>query len=377
MKYFKKISLPILTLLIGYSCQTTDVHTELESKLDNVRFNSEELRLRINTFALKFSGIVETAADEIISNTDDFSVKQNALLWKLNSIPAMNEAVFIVEPFAAAIDTWAYCLQMVDFFEKGNGMNLFAQSQSIAINTSKILEAEIRKLVYEGLLDIERNFADKYAYPWVKENPIHDLSFTRESTLNMTAKLISDRKRNLATSVGEIETTLHDLSMKLNIYYDQLPKLAAWRLEYLANKAIYSEKINSLENNLGSITRSFERISELAENSQLLLDSSIQSAFRRMDSLREKLYSDIQYERQLVFSELSNERKIILEEINEQRLETIKELKLISQELVGTVSAKANDSIDHFYIRLIQLLLVLFVLSLIFIYIYRRFLLKQ
>ena len=217
MKNGKQLLILLSFIILLKNCQTTDLRTELESKLDNVRFNSEELRLRINTFALKFSGIVETAADEIISNTDDFSVKQNALLWKLNSIPAMNEAVFIVEPFAAAIDTWAFCLQMVDFFEKGNGMNLFAQSQSIAINTSKILEAEIRELVYEGLLDSERNFADEYAYPWVNENPIHDLSFTRESTLNITAKLISDRKRNLASSVGEIETTVQDLSMKLNI----------------------------------------------------------------------------------------------------------------------------------------------------------------
>ncbi len=110
---YKEILLIFMSALLLYNCQTTDTHTGLETKLDDVRFSSQELRLRINNFAIRFSGIVESAADEIISNSDDLVIKQNGLLWKLNSIPALDEAVFIIEPFAAAIDTWAFCLQMV------------------------------------------------------------------------------------------------------------------------------------------------------------------------------------------------------------------------------------------------------------------------
>ena len=140
--FYRKIGFIILIFLLFYNCQSTDIHTGLEAELSDIRFNSEELRLRINSFSLKFAGVVETAADEIISNTRDPNIKDNALLWKLNSIPAINEAIFIVEPFAAAIDTWAFCLQMVEFYESGNGKELFGPHQTFAVNTSKILETE-------------------------------------------------------------------------------------------------------------------------------------------------------------------------------------------------------------------------------------------
>ena len=373
----KKAILMMVILVFIYNCQTTDIHTGLESKLDDVRFSSEELRLRINNFTLKFSGRVESAADQIIANSDDKLIKQNALIWKLNSIPTVNEAVFIAEPFAAAIDTWAFSLQMLNFFDSGNGKNLFGTHQSVAINTSKIIESQIKQLVYEGLLDTELDFAAKYVYPWVKDNPIKDISFTRESTIDITAKLISDRKRNLASSVGEIETTVNDLSMKLNIYYDQLPKLASWRLELLANTFMHNDKIDSLHNYISSITDSFERISAMIGDSENLLDTSIMETFDRVEKLRLNVKRDLQYEREILLSAISDERSIILKDINKQRLETIKDFKILSEELIGKVSVTANDSIDHFFIRLFQLVVIIFLIGAIFIFIFNKYFQKQ
>lgn len=362
----------LLTIFLLGSCQSIETQTALESKLKKFTYNGEELRLRINNFAIRYTGIVEDAADQIISETNDFQIKQNALLWKINSIPAINEVIFIIDPYAALIDTWAFCLQMVQFFEIGNGKDLFGAHQEIAVNASHKIENEIRTMIIKGLVDEDISHAESIVYPWVKENPIKNLGFTRQSTIDITAKFIADRERNLATSVGGMEQTLNDLSMRLNIYYDQLPKLASWRVEYLTNKAMSDISIDSLNNNFDSITKSIERITKVTENGEVIVDDVIIKTFKQIDLLRLKIKEDFQKERELLVGVLTNEREIILAEINRERLETLEQLKDLSEEIMNQVSLQADDSIDHFFIRVLELLILIYFVGLITVFIYKR-----
>ena len=265
------------------SCKSVEPQTAMQNKLERLTYSSEELRLQINNFAIRYTGIIEEAADKIISQTNDPQIKQNALLWKINSIPAISEAIFLVEPYAALIDTWAFCLQTIHYFEEGKGKDLFGDYQSIAVTTSYKVENEIRLIIKKGVVDEDLSYAESHMLPWVKENPIENLGFTRQSTINMTAKYIADRDRNLVASVGSMETTLNDLSMRLNIYYDQLPKLATWRAEYLANKVMSDERIDSLNNNFDSITKSIERITLVTENGEMIIDNALLKTFQQIE----------------------------------------------------------------------------------------------
>jgi len=361
-----------LTSLFLSSCQSTEPQTAMQNKLERLTYNSEELRLQINNFAIRYTGIIEEAADKIISQTNDPQIKQNALLWKINSIPAISEVIFIIEPFAALLDTWAFCLQMIQFFEEGNGKELFGDHQSIAVTASYKIENEIRVIIKKGIIDEDLSYAESHILPWVKENPIENFGFTRQSTINMTAKYIADRDRTLAASVGSMEQTLNDLSMRLNIYYDQLPKLATWRAEYLANKVMSDEKIDSLNANFDSITKSVERITKVTENGEMIIDKALLKTFQQIDILRLKIREDLQNERDLLLSVFANERSLVLTEINRERLETLEQLEEMSSDLLNQVSIQANDSIDHFFIRLLELLALVYFVGLITVFIYRR-----
>jgi len=365
--------LSILLIYISLSsCQTTEPQSAMQNKLDRLTYNSEELRLQINNFAIRYTGIIEEAADQIISQTNDRQIKENALLWKINSIPAISEIIFIIEPFAALVDTWAFCLQQVQFFEEGKGKHLFAEHQSIAINASHKIENEIRDMIQKGIIDEDLSYAESRVIPWVKENPIENFGFTRQSTINMTAKYIADRDRSLLTSVGGMEQTLNDLSMRLNIYYDQLPKIATWRAEYLANKVISDERIDSLNNNFDSITESIERITIVTENGELIIDKALLKAFQQIEILRLKIKEDLQNERDLLLSVLANEREIVFAEINRERVETLAELEKLSEKLLNKASLKADDSIDHFFVRFLQLIAIIYLVGWVTLFIYRR-----
>jgi len=359
------------------SCKSVEPQTAMQNKLERLTYSSEELRLQINNFAIRYTGIIEEAADKIISQTNDPQIKQNALLWKINSIPAISEAIFLVEPYAALIDTWAFCLQTIHYFEEGKGKDLFGDYQSIAVTTSYKVENEIRLIIKKGVVDEDLSYAESHMLPWVKENPIENLGFTRQSTINMTAKYIADRDRNLVASVGSMETTLNDLSMRLNIYYDQLPKLATWRAEYLANKVMSDERIDSLNNNFDSITKSIERITLVTENGEMIIDNALLKTFQQIEILRLKIKEDIQYERELLLSVLANERDIVFTEINRERLETLEQLEDLSVNLMNEASLKADDSIDHFFIRLLELLALVYLVGLMTVIILRRRFIKD
>jgi len=344
----------------------------MQDKLEKLTYNSEEIRLQINNFAIRYSGIIEEAADKIISEADNPKIKENALLWKINSIPAISEIIFLIDPFAALVDTWAFCLQQVQYFEEGKGKNLFGDHQSIAIIATRKIENEMRDIITKGVIDEDLSYAESRIIPWVKDNPIENIAFTRQSTINMSAKYIADRERSLLTSVGGMEQTLNDLSMRLNIYYEQLPKIATWRAEYLANKIISAERIDSLNDNFNSITESIERITIVTENSEVIVNNALLKAFQQIEILRLKIKEDLQIERDLLLSVLANERELVLSEINRERIETLEQLEDLSEELLNKASLKANDSIDHFFIRLLELLALIYLVGWLSIFIYRK-----
>ena len=376
IRLFFFLSIPLITIFLN-GCQSTETQTGMQEKMKSLTYKPEEVRLLISDFAIRFTNIVEQAADRIIAETDDPKIRQNALLWKINSATAVSEVIFIPESYAALADTWTFCLQMLYFFESGNGQVLFGEQQEIAVNASRLLEQEIREIITNGMVEEKISYAEAEIIPFAEENPIENLGFTRKSTIHITAKYIAEHDRTLASSVGVIEETMSNLMMMLNVYYQQLPKIATWRAEYLANKVINDEKIDSLNANFDSITKSIERISIVTENGEVIIDNALLKTFHQIEILRLKIKEDLQNERDLLLSVLVNERELVFAEIDRERIETLEQLVDLSEELMNKASIKADDSIDHFFIRLIELLVLVYFVGLITVYIYRRKSIKE
>ena len=111
----------------------------------------------------------------------DPSIREAAVRWKINSIPAMQAAVFQLDPLAALADAWGLCAQMERFFATGAGKDLFGDSQRIAVQDSLTLSEEAAALArsvvgVDGVKDVRPKLE-----AWLDENPIHDLSFWRRS----------------------------------------------------------------------------------------------------------------------------------------------------------------------------------------------------
>ena len=363
-------SLIALTILFT-GCGSTEKQTGMQAQM-RLTYKPEEARLLLNDFAIRYTNTIEQAADRIITASNDYRIQQRALLWKINSVTAGSEVIFIPEVYAALADTWAFCLQMMFFFDGGNGKDLFGEQQQIAVDASKKLENEIKNIIIRGLEDYDESMTSQIIVPFAQDNPIEDLSFSRNSTIHFSAKFIADRERTIATSVGGIEESVNDLSMMLNIYYQQLPKLASWRLEYLANKALMSGDIDSMQNSFTSVKNSLGKIAALSENGPLIIDTTLIKTFQQIEILRQSIKSDLQEERKLLFALLQNEREIVLGEIHKERIESFDQLKSVGSDLLPQFTNELNNSIDHFFIRLLQFTSILFIIIIVLFVLYKK-----
>ena len=178
------IVLMVFSVVLIKCSATIPADTKLMRESENVYISAYELRDRLNIFAVRFSNSVERAADKIISKSNDPKIKENALLWKMNAIPAANQAIFLSDPMAALIDISALCIQMNNFLTGGNGKELFGELQYIASDATELLNDDVLKIwsVARGRVEFDSlEIATSPIKEWARENPIEDISFLRPS----------------------------------------------------------------------------------------------------------------------------------------------------------------------------------------------------
>ena len=84
-------------------------------------------------------------ADRIKAGTTDRAVQREALLFKIEAVPAMRKAVLRPNPFAGVLDAWVLSRQMADYYENGRGREAPGDAASIAVTTCRHLESLIEK----------------------------------------------------------------------------------------------------------------------------------------------------------------------------------------------------------------------------------------
>ncbi len=74
--------------------------TPFMKSVGTVTLTTNELRLRAYEYESWFSAVVQSSADQIIGAMREARIREAALLWKINAIPAMQKAIFQTDPLA-------------------------------------------------------------------------------------------------------------------------------------------------------------------------------------------------------------------------------------------------------------------------------------
>jgi len=80
-------------------------HDEVRGKM---QMSPDQLAIHVRELGNRSSGIIEEAADRIITESTDAGVSREALFWKINAIPAVYRATFHSDPALALLDIMAF-----------------------------------------------------------------------------------------------------------------------------------------------------------------------------------------------------------------------------------------------------------------------------
>jgi hypothetical protein len=236
------LALAIITILVmaGSSCmRITPPASKAKAEgavhpREDVGVTSEQIRLRMRALVEPFSGAIVESADRIIAGTTNRAVQREALLWKIEAVPAVRKALFRPDPFAAVMDTWVLMWQMIDYFESGRGQKALGAAAPVAVKTCQELANEIETIAASGVKSGDVSGVRKFARQWAREHPIRYSIASRESTLSRAMELELKEAFSAQEAAGSMLVTLDDLTRRMDVYSAQLFDQARWQAELVA-----------------------------------------------------------------------------------------------------------------------------------------------
>ena len=353
-----------LVLMVD-ACRVTAPSLEMEGIAhppDDVAVNVQQVRLRIRALVEPYCGAIVESADRIAAGTTNRVIQREALLWKIEAVPAVREALFRPNPFVSILDTWVLIWQMTDYFEKGDGKAALGDAAPTAATTCRYLEGELTgvaaSMSRSGNVDDVREFARK----WAAEHPIRHSIAGRESTLSDVMERQIEETFSMQEVAVNLAVTLDDLSRRLDIYSAQLLDQSRWQAElfamdlardYQVEKAMPLAKsaVQAAEKSIEVVNRIAPRLEaalETVESAPELVEKERAAAIGALQVELSRTLQFIQKERMAALTLLTHEREATLLEVNRILVEEHKAL-------IDDMEQVSLKLVDHGFMRLAQL----------------------
>jgi hypothetical protein len=313
-----------------------------------VEMTSHELRLRNYGLAELFAARVEESADQILQTSSDPVVRENAILWKMHAIPAMQAAAFFGDPLGALVSQIIFCVQMRHYFEHGFGKEALGENQSLAIETS----VEIEEVAYKHGkiavptvdLDTLRARVNRYA----RENPIRSPRFKRGTDDPVLASAFTgDETVGGLAAASALNEQIRDLADRMALLTDYGPRQARWQVQYLREQVP----------GMASVARDtvLAGLTPVMDDLMHFFDLQREHGFDLARSERRAILEAIADERLAAGEILVQERQAAFEQIARERAAIMAELGTILQNSMSETFTRSEATtarmIDHSFRR--------------------------
>lgn len=323
----------------------------------------EQLRLRTIQQAAGVLGIVELASDDILAEATDPAVRRNALLWKANMIPAIETSVVQFDPAVSLVDLLALCIQTDDFFRTGAGGDAFGPHQERARRATAQAIAGARALVQAIAPDSTTAArGDSAAVRWARDHPIESFAFARETMTTAAAVAITGGEGGALAAVGLIDQNLTNLNTRVAMLMAYLPKQIRWEVQLLTDPLLGGGNVDTALGDLGSLTRSVERITAVAESLPGLVDWQRRAALDAITAERVAVLHTVTAERIATLESIADQVTRLLGAITEERTATLRDVEAMLGRSVRQSQGTVDAAIDHLVWRLAELVAALLVL---------------
>jgi hypothetical protein len=339
----------LLACVAGSSCLPKTKPTTIVT-LSGEIIETRQVRVWVYELTNRLAGQIELAANEIIETAEDPNVRSAALKWKASVVPALQRASFQPDPLVAWADLWLFVIQLEDLMQTEYGRKTAGDLRMSVVETLKDMEDEILEFAREkGGAPIESGMYD-LVHSHAAEHPI-EASITTRPTI---AAAVTDRLRTgnvgAFSAMGSLVEGFADLSDRLSIYAEQLPKQARWQAEILLwDAGLESGDINALLADVTRLGRVADRLVEFSDELPVMIDGHVEELMPRIKELIESI--DLETFETSVDKIVTVQLAIALDAVTREREEAID--ILLKERLVAFDDAEqmANEVVDRSFER--------------------------
>jgi hypothetical protein len=328
----------------------------------DISANTEQIRVRMRALVQPMSSVIVASADQILADTSDPAIRRAALLWKIEAVPALREALFQASPMMGIADAWVLTFQMTDYFEKGPGAKALGETHAIAVTTSQHLEAEMARVAATLTKSGDVSRVRDYARKWAAVHPIQHSIAGRESLLSRVPEGELAASFTATEAAGNLIVSVDDLSWRLEIYSAQLPEQSRWQAELfvmdltresqldkavpLAKSALQAagHAVESLDRTMPALERSLA----VLEKTPAMVAGEREAAMKSLAAELTRTMAFIEEERAATLKQVTAERIAAVRDVGET---VVQERKLLAQDIDGI----ASKAVDRAFLRAAQL----------------------
>jgi hypothetical protein len=344
--------LPVAILSVSlFGCSTTPDKPSLMANMAKEEVTVYQLRAMDYEYAARFAQLVAACTGEIVAGTDDPKVREHAYQWRMWAMPQARAAAFDQDPFAGLIELWVLSEQQHQHFDEGAGKG----------RTTERLVRGAEQMASEVMSDQEFARMNEIVAGWVDEHPIEGKLFVRPTARADLAALVSAENHGGLKAVGSMEETLRDMGDRMTILSLQTPLEVRWQAEYLV-ESLFEERVHG---RIDSMVNSMSEMTGFLDTFEGTLSAQTSALLKGIEQERITVFDAVEGERDAIVAAIGEERDAILNELDTQLATTTAKLDTVGRGLI-----------DHFFIRLIEVLVVMgvvvFLMVLLVLFVLRK-----
>jgi hypothetical protein len=351
----------------------------------NVKASPAELTSRNQSLLAIYSAEIEAAADNIMAESSSASARRQALVWKAEAIPVIQMTLLSPDPAAAILDTWVFIFQMRAYTERPAIKQSFGEHHAVVSQTLNNMDVEMEQLI--RVAAPSANVADlrQRAEMWAANHPIRVSLAGRQSVDPEVIRMVGEADLGVGAFLQTVQERLGDLSARLDAYNMYLPKQARWQAELLLMDTVRSPQFEAAQTSFATLSDAMANTSTGIDQLPALVEQTRQAArsdiegqrvaaqaflheerVQTLDTVhqeRVETVAALRSERLAATEDFRGERREAFAALQDQEQTAIRDINAISEKAIQDVDTRSRKLIDHFFLRVLQLVLFTLLLA--------------
>ena len=348
------ILVTIVALCTSMSCVPKSKPTQVELPSDRT-VDSREIRVWLYELTHELAAQVESVADEIMESAESMETRRAALEFKAATVSALQRASFQPEPVVVFADLWLLVVQLKLSVESERGESWFGEYAPIVDEAVQQMEQTIIDFYIEKGGDPFESGAYDMIHDYAKANPIIGSIYSRPSASGPLVDRLRGQETGAFAAVGTLVEGFADLSDRLSIYGEQLPKRARWQAEILLlDQGIDRTSVEQLLVDANRLGDGADSLVEFADEVPALIDERVAGVMTDLDSalagfdpqsIQGMLDATVAKHMAQALSTLSAERAIVMKGVTDERLAATQDVeRVVNGSRVGAPAPPSRNA---------------------------------